>query len=490
MRVEEVFVTEGVPRDTFIEPPNYNEILVDIRSPSKPVILEGQSGTGKTTAIKKILEREAALAGATYLTPRIADDLNRIEQIAINPRPGILLIDDFHRLARDIQTRLADLAKVSAEEGGARALPKLVLIGINQVGSGLIQLVPDLAKRFGIHKVAPATEPQTLELIRRGAAKLNVGFENPNSVYVESAGDYWLTQLICQTACVANAVLETVPGIPATVPINVADVRKRLVSRLHATYSPAVKEFCRGRRFRPSNDPYFKLLRAVAESNSSSVDLTMLANSRHEIRASIINIKDARLRILLESKPAVGRYFYYNQSTANFAIEDPALFYYLKHLDWEQLRLDCGFRHANDPEFEYDLAISFAGEHRDLARYVAERFVELDVSVFFDEYFENNFLGKTWTAAFKRIFGTASRYVVCFLDQNHLRKIWPTFERDCFEPRVPDGAVIPIFLDDSVFPGIPKDIVRIDFRYKVTDADWQDRAQTEIAYRIIDKLGE
>lgn len=387
MRVEEVFVTEGVPQDIFIEPPNYNEILVDIRSPNKPVILEGQSGTGKTTAVKKILEREATLTAAVYLTPRLAGDLNRIEQIAINPTSGIFLIDDFHRLARDVQMRLADLAKVSAEEGGARALPKLVLIGINQVGSGLIQLVPDLAKRFGIHKVVPATEPQALELIRRGAAKLNVNFENPNSVYAESAGDYWLTQLICQTACVANGVLETVIGTPATVRINVADVRKRLVSRLHANYSPAVKEFCRGRRFRPSNDPYFKLLRAVAESDSSSVDLTMLANSRHEIRASIINIKDARLRILLESKPEVARYFYYNQSTANFAIEDPALFYYLKHLDWEQLRLECGFRHANAPEFEYDLAISFAGEHRDLARYVAECFGELDVSVFFDEYF-------------------------------------------------------------------------------------------------------
>jgi hypothetical protein len=39
--VEEVFRTEGVPQFTFLRPPNFNEILVDIRNPGKPVIIEG-----------------------------------------------------------------------------------------------------------------------------------------------------------------------------------------------------------------------------------------------------------------------------------------------------------------------------------------------------------------------------------------------------------------------------------------------------------------
>ena len=54
--LEEIFRTEGVPEFTFVKPPNYNEILVDIRGPGKPVIIEGQSGTGKTTVAKKIIE--------------------------------------------------------------------------------------------------------------------------------------------------------------------------------------------------------------------------------------------------------------------------------------------------------------------------------------------------------------------------------------------------------------------------------------------------
>ena len=58
--VEEVFVTEGVPAYTFVPPPNFNDIFLDIRHPGKPVLIEGQSGTGKTTCVKKILERWAA----------------------------------------------------------------------------------------------------------------------------------------------------------------------------------------------------------------------------------------------------------------------------------------------------------------------------------------------------------------------------------------------------------------------------------------------
>ena len=54
--LEEVFRTEGVPEFTFVQPPNYNEILLDIRRAGKPVILEGQSGTGKTTAVRRIIE--------------------------------------------------------------------------------------------------------------------------------------------------------------------------------------------------------------------------------------------------------------------------------------------------------------------------------------------------------------------------------------------------------------------------------------------------
>jgi ABC-type transporter Mla maintaining outer membrane lipid asymmetry ATPase subunit MlaF len=192
--VEKVFVTEGVPEVTFVQPPNFNEILVDIRRSGKPVVIEGQSGTGKTTCVKKILEQLGGSQQTQYLTARQSTDLSKIEGIVRDRPRGTYIIDDFHRLADELKVKLADLAKLSAEQSATENLPKLVLIGINQVGSDLIQLVPDIAKRTGIHRIQPGTQDRILKLISAGCKALNIIIKNPDLVFEESKGDYWLTQ--------------------------------------------------------------------------------------------------------------------------------------------------------------------------------------------------------------------------------------------------------------------------------------------------------
>jgi hypothetical protein len=104
--------------------------------------------------------------------------------------------------------------------------------------------------------------------------------------------------------------------------------------------------------------------------------------------------------LLIESKPAVARSFYYNKDTKSFSVDDPALFYFMQHLDWDQLRQDCGFRETSEV-YEYDIALSFAGENRDLVRHVANQLTALDVPVFYDENFEINFLGHALAKDFR-----------------------------------------------------------------------------------------
>ena len=130
------------------------------------------------------------------------------------------------------------------------------------------------------------------------------------------------------------------------------------------------------------------------------------------------------------------------------------------------------------------------GENRKLAEYLDEKLAVLDVPVFYDANFEANYLGKTWSAQFKDIFGEKSRYVVCILDKHHSDKIWPTFEREIFMPRVVSGTVIPIFLDDTKFVGIPHDVIGIKFKFDLADPDWQKKANDEIITKLIDKLSE
>lgn len=483
--LEEVFVTEGIPQFTFVKPPNYNDILLDIRRKGKPVVIEGQSGTGKTTTAKRIINQLSADITINYYTARKATDLEKIIEL-VNKKPfGYYIVDDFHRLSSELQEGLANIAKTAAETQDEE-LPKLIIIGINQVGSTLISMVHDIAKRCGIHRIEPGSSEVITELINAGTEKLNIQIENPFRIYEESKGDYWLTQTLCQTICAKSNVLEFQDEIKL-IDFKVSEIRQSMVVKLSHSYKEPIKEFSRGRRFRPSNDPYFKLLRLIASQQSSIVDLNELANAYEDMKASINGIKERRLNILLESKPICSRYFFYNSENKNFAIEDPALFYYIKHVNWEEIRRDCGFR--DDIEnIEFEIAISFAGENRKLAKYIAEQFEQIDVPVFYDELYESNYLGKAWSKEFERIFIKDSRYVVCLLDSFHKEKIWPTFERECFKKRVPNGDVIPIYLDDTIFVGIPDDIVGIRYKWDEACLDWQTEVQDNIVFKIWEKL--
>src|SRR5208283_5308288 len=91
--LEDVFVTDGVPGHTFVAPPNYGDIYVDVRKPGKPVIIEGQSGTGKTTTIKSILSALRTAQDIRYLTARVPENIEEIEEIALNRTPGFYVID-------------------------------------------------------------------------------------------------------------------------------------------------------------------------------------------------------------------------------------------------------------------------------------------------------------------------------------------------------------------------------------------------------------
>jgi hypothetical protein len=122
-----------------------------------------------------------------------------------------------------------------------------------------------------------------------------------------------------------------------------------------------------------------------------------------------------------------------------------------------------------------------------LARHIAQSIETLDASVFFDEQYEANYLGRTWSKEFLRIFGSASRLVICLLDSHHRDKIWPTFERECFNPRVADGDVIPIFLDETVFPGIPRDTVGIRYVWNPADPNWREDVIDKIVFKLLER---
>ena len=199
--LEDVFVTEGAPNTTFVKPSNYSDLLIDIRTKGKPVIIDGQSGTGKTTTVLKILEElYPDTAPPKILTPRNPNDIQKIREFSLDSS-GTFIIDDFHRLDVEDRIKIADLAKFIAEMEKNENTPKIVIIGINDVGVGLIKIVPDIAKRLGIHRILPGTESSIVDLINKGCKALNIKIIFPEKIANISRGDYWLTQKLCKTIC-------------------------------------------------------------------------------------------------------------------------------------------------------------------------------------------------------------------------------------------------------------------------------------------------
>lgn len=484
--VEDVFKTEGIPAFTFIEPPNYNDILMDIRNKTKPVIIEGQSGTGKTTVVKHILSSKLKQE-FIYLTPRISEDLEKIQGIVKNPPVNkIIVIDDFHRLNDEIHKTITDRLKVSAESSIDQLVAKFIIIGINKLGAKLISFADDIAKRCGIHSIKTATHDGIMELISKGEKELNITIKEHEELFHESRGDYWLIQLLCQATCSSAGILETC-DVLKTIQINFTLIREKIVSKLSNSYESAVIDFCRGTRFRPGNDPYFRLLQTFAMGDDSVVDLEQLAAINPEVKGSINNIKDSRLSTLLDNKPECKNLFYYTSKNRFFAVEDPALFYYLKNLDWKNFRKKCGFK-ENTTSYEFDFAVSFAGEQRNIAKQLTESLKALDCNVFYDELYEQNYLGNTLHNWFNEIFTCKSQFIICVIDKNYAEKIWTTFEKECYLPRVKDKVVVPIFVDNTQIPGIPKDLIGFNYSDKQLTADNIENECDDMAVKLESRL--
>jgi len=79
--------------------------------------------------------------------------------------------------------------------------------------------------------------------------------------------------------------------------------------------------------------------------------------------------------------------------------------------------------------YEYDVAISFAGEDRDFAEAVAKGLRYAGVEVFYDEFYSAKLWGKDLSAEFRKVFCDSSKFCITILSQQYVDKIWTNFEK-------------------------------------------------------------
>lgn len=146
---------------------------------------------------------------------------------------------------------------------------------------------------------------------------------------------------------------------------------------------------------------------------------------------------------------------------------------------YEKVRLQ-----ESSSEFDYDIALSFAGEDRKYAELLAKELVKHNVKVFYDGFEKANLWGKDLFVYLSDLYRLRSKYCVLFLSQYYNKKLWTNHERQAAQSRAfkeNREYILPIRLDDTEIPGILDTTGYLN---------WHDEGANNITNYLLQKLHE
>jgi len=446
--IEDVFKRSGIPTYTFVEPDEYQQIKISIRTKGRGLVVEGPSGIGKSTCVKKAISELQNELKIVELNARKTADIPLIEALPDMGNIGIVIVDDFHVLPDPIKERLANFMKLLAEEEDANS--KLVIIGINKAGDSLVRFARDLNNRIDTITLERNSESKLLMVISKGEETLNIRISTRNEIAKLSWGSFHLVQLLCYEYCVSSGIEDTQSEMrPLNTSIEL--VKERVLSELARVFYEYVREFAIGSKLkRAGRAPYLHLLKWLSESESWSIqmDEIMLAHPNH--KGSITQIIEKKFLIsLLDNKPDLKAVLHFDAFSKRLTIEDPKFLFYLKELLWLKVANDIGFSNI-DFTAKYDFALSFAGEQREIAKRIFEKLAENELEVFYDHNEQSRILANNVEDYLAPIYRSEAIFVIVILSKDYPKKIWTTFESENFKHRFGDKSVIPFALSDVV----------------------------------------
>lgn len=141
--------------------------------------------------------------------------------------------------------------------------------------------------------------------------------------------------------------------------------------------------------------------------------------------------------------------------------------------------------------FDFDVALSFAGEDRELVREIRDVLRRRGISIFYDEDHVADMWGEDLGDFLDAIYRKRARYAVVFISRHYAEKAWPSHERKSALARAIESKmpyVLPIRLDDTEAPGIRPTTEYIDARkvglLGIVDAIQQKVNQNPIGSRL------
>jgi len=137
---------------------------------------------------------------------------------------------------------------------------------------------------------------------------------------------------------------------------------------------------------------------------------------------------------------------------------------------------------SKQDSFKYDVALSFAGENREVMEQIAQKLAENNIQVFYDEFEKAKLWGKRLSTHFLKTYGENTCFVLIFVSKECSLKDWTNFEFSIARGEAKVGRtefILPVRLDNTPLFGLPDDMAYLDFNTEGIEG---------IVSAIIDKL--
>jgi len=445
--LEEVFKVSGIPTYTFVKPLEYAKLIVSLRTKGRGVVVEGPSGIGKTTSVKKALEELGINKKVIPLSARKKTDVITISKIHEGSIKGIIIIDDFHRLDEKIRYNIADFMKTLADEENEEI--KLIIVGINKAGESLVKFAKDLNNRIDTIKFEANPDKKILELIEKGENALKVKFNDKNAIVAETHGSFNLAQYLCSETCIIANILEECENL-TEIAIGIYVTKDKVYENLSRVFFDLTRKFATGPKLRrDGRAPYFHILYWLAKSNEWTLSLDQAMIDHQENRGSINQIVEKQyLSNFLNDNEEFSEVLHYDELTHIIGIEDPKFVYFIRNIPWSKFIKQVGYKNINFKS-NYDFALSFAGADRDIAECIFNKLEHEELEVFYDKNEQYRILANNVEEYLAPIYKTEAQFVIVLLSNEYPKKVWTKFESEQFKTRFGEGTLIPIWFDDT-----------------------------------------
>lgn len=130
--------------------------------------------------------------------------------------------------------------------------------------------------------------------------------------------------------------------------------------------------------------------------------------------------------------------------------------------------------------YEYDVALSFAGEDRKFVEDCAKILRSLNINVFYDNYEKEVLLGKNLYSYLADVYQSRARFAVVFVSEAYKKKRWTNHELEYITARKftqDEEYLLPVKLDETELNEIP-----------LTTGYLQGNSPVEVAITIAKKI--